>query len=125
MWGIGAERRQHWGTVPPVECEILTSTILALHGNIEAKVGGAPVGRSRFAASGVGIRSMRTSEAATKKLRLWKLWKLQEVASSSGVGGGGGGVAAETGAVTGAAAETARADVSAPAHSGALCRDTE
>ena len=28
---------EHWGTVPPVQCEILTLTLWALHGKIEAK----------------------------------------------------------------------------------------
>ena len=28
---------EHWGTAPPVESEILTLTVWALHGKIEAK----------------------------------------------------------------------------------------
>ena len=34
--------KRNWGTVPPVECEILTLTLWALHGNIRPKVDGAP-----------------------------------------------------------------------------------
>ena len=49
------EQGEHWGTVPPVECEILTLALWALHGKIGPKVGDSvvpPVWRSRSAASG-------------------------------------------------------------------------
>ena len=36
-WLVGRGTGEHWGTVPPFECEILTLSLWALHGKIEAK----------------------------------------------------------------------------------------